>query len=161
MTTEDDFQNALAAAPRDWQTLLVFADWLQENGDTRAEGYRAMGMRRAAPSFFDTADVWVWLNSHHATYYAKNAEMRAATLPDDWYDFLPRAKSMTCAEERRKLNSALNDAARAFAKLPSERRVELLVAVPEPPKKKPSRKKTTPKKPAKPKAAKKPRTRKK
>ncbi len=30
MTTEDDFQTALDAAPDDWQTRLVFADWLDE-----------------------------------------------------------------------------------------------------------------------------------
>lgn len=30
MTTEDDFQAALDANPSDWQTRLVFADWLDE-----------------------------------------------------------------------------------------------------------------------------------
>lgn len=31
MTTEDDFQAALDANPDDWQTRLVFADWLEEH----------------------------------------------------------------------------------------------------------------------------------
>lgn len=31
MTTEDDFQAVLDADPSDWQTRLVFADWLQEH----------------------------------------------------------------------------------------------------------------------------------
>ena len=43
MTTEDDFQAALDANPNDWQTRLVFADWLDERGDVRASGYRALG----------------------------------------------------------------------------------------------------------------------
>lgn len=46
MTTEDDFNAALDADPSDWQTRLVFADWLQDRGDPRAEGYRALGRRR-------------------------------------------------------------------------------------------------------------------
>lgn len=49
MTTEDDFQLALDANPDDWQTRLVFADWLQERGDERAEGYRALGVMRMYP----------------------------------------------------------------------------------------------------------------
>ena len=40
MTKEDDFQKALDAHPEDWQTRLVFADWLQERGDPRAEFLR-------------------------------------------------------------------------------------------------------------------------
>jgi uncharacterized protein (TIGR02996 family) len=52
MTTEDDFQRAPAAAPRAWQTLLVFADWLAQRDDPRADGYRALGLRRFAPTFF-------------------------------------------------------------------------------------------------------------
>jgi uncharacterized protein (TIGR02996 family) len=31
VTTEDDFQAKLDADPSDWQTRLVFADWLEEN----------------------------------------------------------------------------------------------------------------------------------
>jgi uncharacterized protein (TIGR02996 family) len=38
VTTEDDFQSALDKDPEDWQTRLVFADWLQEHNDLRAEG---------------------------------------------------------------------------------------------------------------------------
>ena len=49
MTTEDDFQAALDADPENWQTRLVFADWLQERGDPRAEGYRALGVLRRRP----------------------------------------------------------------------------------------------------------------
>ena len=49
MTTEDDFQAALDANPADWQTRLVFADWLQERGDPRADGYRVLGQRAVHP----------------------------------------------------------------------------------------------------------------
>lgn len=52
MTSEDDFQATLDANPEDWQTRLVFADWLQEQGDPRAEGYRALGACRVWPHIF-------------------------------------------------------------------------------------------------------------
>jgi uncharacterized protein (TIGR02996 family) len=130
MTTEDDFQNVLTLAPRDWHTRLVFADWLDERGDPRAEGYRAMGLRRFAPSFFPGADRWVWLNARWAGQYTDRAEeLRPSVLPDEWYDLLPPAEHSQpnrCAEERRLLRESLDDAARAFTRLPPERRAELL-----------------------------------
>jgi uncharacterized protein (TIGR02996 family) len=49
VTTEDDFQSALDKDPEDWQTRLVFADWLQEHNDLRAEGYRVLGELRRVP----------------------------------------------------------------------------------------------------------------
>jgi uncharacterized protein (TIGR02996 family) len=126
MTTEDDFQKAFESQPRDWQTRLVFADWLQERDDPRAEGYRAMGMQQRAPSAF--GKLWVWLNARWAATYNDTEEMRAATLPDDWYNLIPRVKgNPECAAERKSLAESLNDAAGAFAKLPPERRAELLV----------------------------------
>ncbi len=38
MTTEEDFQAALDLHPDDWQTRLVFADWLQDRSDSPADG---------------------------------------------------------------------------------------------------------------------------
>lgn len=49
MTTESDFQQLLNADPTDWQTRLIFADWLQERNDIRAAGYRALGLLRLRP----------------------------------------------------------------------------------------------------------------
>ena len=57
MTTEDDFHRALDANPDDWQTRLVFADWLDDRGDPRAEGYRALGHLRLCP-FVDATFYW-------------------------------------------------------------------------------------------------------
>jgi uncharacterized protein (TIGR02996 family) len=141
MTTEDDFQRALAAKPRDWQTRLVFADWLQERGDPRAEGYRVQGLRQRAPEYFKGAKAWVWLNPHWAATYPATDTIRAATLPDDWYKLLPvhNSEGAECAEERPTLRESMDDAALAFARLPPARRAELLAQggpldVPLPPK---------------------------
>jgi uncharacterized protein (TIGR02996 family) len=129
MTTEDDFQTALAAEPRDWHLRLVFADWLDERGDARAAGYRAMGLRRVAPTLWVAGGgPWVWLNAHYYGSYKHRAEeLRVSVLPDDWYNLLPPPRTPDrCAEERRVLREALDDAARAFAQLPPARRAELL-----------------------------------
>jgi uncharacterized protein (TIGR02996 family) len=49
MTDEDAFQLALDADPSNHATRLVFADWLEEQGDWRAEGYRWMGANEKWP----------------------------------------------------------------------------------------------------------------
>lgn len=49
MNSEDDFQFMLDDHPESWQTRLVFADWLQDHGDPRADGYRALGQQRVCP----------------------------------------------------------------------------------------------------------------
>lgn len=128
MTTEDDFQAALEAEPRDWHLRLVFADWLDEHNDPRAEGFRAMGVRRVAPTFWTKSGPWVWLNEHyHRGYRDRAEELRPSVLPDDWYNLLPPLRTPDrCATERRTLREALDDAALAFAQLPPARKAELL-----------------------------------
>ena len=58
MTTEEDFQKALDANPDDWQTRLVFADWLQDRDDPRADGYRALAVLRVAPYAEESGKGW-------------------------------------------------------------------------------------------------------
>lgn len=71
MTTEDDFQLALDKNPTDWQTRLVFADWLQERDDPRAEGYRVLGTLRLAP------DSWI-------TYRVANGHLVSGSGYTTW-----------------------------------------------------------------------------
>src|SRR5436190_2015217 len=40
MSTEDAFLDALLADPSDFETRLIFADWLEERGDPRGEFLR-------------------------------------------------------------------------------------------------------------------------
>jgi uncharacterized protein (TIGR02996 family) len=125
MTTEDDFQRALDASPDDWQTRLVFADFLEERGDPRAEGYRALGVnrRRPWPEFLTRFTF----NSGHPYAGACDAGS-PGTLPNDWYrtadpDWTRSGVGPFHKVERREAEDA---AALAFAKLPAERRAELL-----------------------------------
>jgi uncharacterized protein (TIGR02996 family) len=114
MTTEDDFQRALDACPEDWQTRLVFADWLDERGDPRGPGYRALGANEMHPMRLDSR--WLYLR----------ASLRlpgAQWMPHDWYELM--GDDVTTARR-----AAEDLAARAFAKLPAERRAELLAVAP-------------------------------
>jgi uncharacterized protein (TIGR02996 family) len=135
MTTEDDFQAALDANPEDWQTRLVFADWLQERGDPRAEGYRALAVRRAVPQpphgrprRSGSQPGWAfWISSPGA----------ASLLPEDWW-FMWKAAVQTARTVNQKAipyclptrRAAEDAAALAFAELPAERRTALLAERP-------------------------------
>ena len=126
MTTEDDFQSALDDNPEDWQTRLVLADWLDERGDERAEGYRALAALRRIPASMSNGSFW-WYSSRN--YCAD----RRQTLPPDWFECLPeknRTHLYPVAHEKvRSSRRWVEDtAARAFAKLPRARRTELLTA---------------------------------
>jgi uncharacterized protein (TIGR02996 family) len=135
MTTEDDFQNALDANPGDFQSRLVFADWLEERGDPRAEGYRALGGSRLNPfpSVFDQPHrCWGFTNPENS--FIRERGWWACVLPRDWWEVMnpgevsrPSNPSWNWHPSRREAEDA---AARAFAELPAERRAELLSARP-------------------------------
>ncbi len=154
MTSEDDFQAALDANPEDWHTRLVFADWLQEHDDRRAEGYRALGVNRRRPYGLNAASPdqgWAdWYNQAHPDNQLGNDP--PSDLPEDWFQLLKGGT--TAGENYRRMyrtrRAAENAAVRAFAKLPAARRTELLVTdaiSPKPAPKKPARR--PPKKSAK------------
>jgi uncharacterized protein (TIGR02996 family) len=134
VTTEEDFVKTLDANPEDWQTRLVFADWLQERGDPRAEGYRALGVLQRVPRPYtegDKAGIWAGATEFTLWKFLKTEEPQR--LPPDWFEEIPRddknpddasGHSYRSRPTRRAIEDA---AALAFAKLPPERRAELLV----------------------------------
>ncbi len=101
MTTEDDFQAALDANPNDYQTRLVFSDWLQERDDPRWEGYKAMGLWRLRPEWWHYAKHWYWFCHYAGTPYSGHISWW-------WHNRLVNHKY----ETRREAEDA---AARAFA----------------------------------------------
>lgn len=121
MTDEDCFQAALDANPDDHVTRLAFADWLEERGDQRAEGYRALGLLRkhaAVPgsqALGANGGCWFWVTSVDP----------ATALPIDWQrawrPLVP--KSFVATNTRRRIEDA---AALGFAKLSVERRAVIL-----------------------------------
>lgn len=115
------FQAALDAAPGDHTVRLVFADWLEEHGDPRAEGYRALGRGRRWPCHIPSrgTEGWVWGGETSAPRpYAALTYSWFAALMDEVY---PGAQ--IGLPSRRAAEDA---AALAFARLPPERRAELL-----------------------------------
>lgn len=143
MTAEDAFHAALDADPSDAITRLVFADWLEERGDPRAEGYRALGVlglhpRRLVVARWDEHDTRAGtvrdMGGYYTYHLAWTWDERAAVhpphhLPVDWVDWLYGRDPMTATrivahhDTRRAAEDA---AALAFARLPRARRAELL-----------------------------------
>lgn len=142
MASEGDFLTILEDNNRDWQTRLIFADWLDEHDDPRAEGYRALGFLRLWPykSILHKYILHTWTRSDNPHIHgrwsdgrelppwsrAKNWKAyRHAGLPVDWYLKLPRRQEWwTEGFETR--TEASNAAALAFVELPEDRRWELL-----------------------------------
>ena len=131
MTTEDDFQNALDAKPDDWQTRLVFADWLDEQGDPRGPGYRTLALNRFVLCDHYHGNPMRYIPHKPSRIFrdhGKGFTARAYTLPADWYDRLPRKTRDEKVDSIKFGNrrEAEDAAALAFAKLPAERRAGLL-----------------------------------
>lgn len=141
MTTEDDFQNALDAEPDDWQTRLVFADWLEEQGDPRAEAYRHYLTRPDIKVFRDpdSESAWTWFNGRYFSRGSYADRVDNSFIPDDLFALLEDGIQTRRNEpnddyggqawrdypNRRAAEDAL---ARAFAMLPAPRRAELISA---------------------------------
>lgn len=148
-TTEADWQATLdAAAPADRAGLMqIFADWLDEMGDARGPGYRAMGKRAKRPqltimnegvaeALHDTQWVWGRRDNLFATdpEYGANVD-RACLLPKRWFlaiQMTDRFYSFNVDKEDRDWEhfptrcQADDACALAFARLPLHRQRSLL-----------------------------------
>src|SRR5689334_8647213 len=77
---EAAFQAALD--PDDWTARLVFADWLEERGDPRAEGHRVIVAAHFNPEKFygiPHGHEWTWWRAYHVHCPAPES------LPADWW----------------------------------------------------------------------------
>lgn len=120
---EGAFQDHLDAHPDDWFARTVFADWLDENGDPRAEGYRAMGLWRLVPDV-DYRVIYCYRPGLMFPLWANRAV--GWLLPEDWYQPALRWNSdirIVAHEPRRDQEDKV---ALAFARLPAGRRQELI-----------------------------------
>lgn len=140
MTTEDDFQAALDLNGADWQTRLVFADWLEERGDERADGYRAMGLHRVNPLLLrlsqatqkKEAEIVFLLGTDGNDSPEARAQWGKCMLPAVWFKKLPRRDQKNARDSNPwwrffvSRRFADDTAALAFTKLAKVRRDELL-----------------------------------
>lgn len=119
MTTEDEFQARLDAEPDNHTVRLVFADWLDDRSDPRADGYRALGSLQLWPWYFRDSRDWGWWSKENWP----DIDKPQSTLPDDWYEVM---RIYDCVGLKRA--EAENAAAMGFTRLPAGRRTELLNA---------------------------------
>jgi uncharacterized protein (TIGR02996 family) len=121
---EEAFQAALDLHPDDHTARLVFADFLEERGDPRAEGYRALAIGQHRTGKTKAFPCW-W--SHVNCKQAKEETGGIhAQLPHDWWAMLPLASDALWWFDARNRREAEDAATKAFSKLPAARRVELL-----------------------------------
>jgi uncharacterized protein (TIGR02996 family) len=132
MTTEDDFQHALDANPGDWQMRLVFADWLEEHGDPRAPGYRALGQRhrQALPCQSTNGPLRYIVGTETITPKVHRVKWGACLLAQDWFALVERSPACATHHDKWKYyltrREAEDAAARAFPQLPAKRQTQLL-----------------------------------
>jgi uncharacterized protein (TIGR02996 family) len=92
MVEEDVFHAALEEQPSASVTRLVFADWLEENGDWRAEGYRWLGKNGKWPIKDRHAKR---LNGRWGYKWVRQGRLGASTpfaLPDKMLDAIRHYK---------------------------------------------------------------------
>lgn len=121
--TEDDFHAALDARPDDHITRLVFADWLDERDDPRAAGYRALGARRRRPCHVPSRERFAGGGWH---WGGQSAQRPYANLGEAWFIQLMADVYEGAQIDFGSRRAAEDAAALAFARLPAERRAELL-----------------------------------
>jgi uncharacterized protein (TIGR02996 family) len=144
MTPEEAaFQTALDLNPDDHITRLVFADYLDEQGDERADGMRALGLLRIRPGEWYSGNAtsrkkrYVWHDGHAQS---ETDLIEDGILPLDWvlvmvpyqmgytapmvldYNIDSKVPFDTPMPRRRYEDHA----ARAFSKLAPSRQAELL-----------------------------------
>lgn len=97
MTTEDDFQNELDRRPTNYTLRTIFADWLDDHGDPRGPGYRALGVLKLRPSFrpalpYDAAydDMpSLWTPDKHGSFEWWIGRIASETTNRRFYPILP------------------------------------------------------------------------
>lgn len=119
MTSEDAFQAILDERPDDSQLRLVFADWLQDHADPRADGYRALGELAIWPitSHVGQQHPFAWFAAASQHPLAHNA------LPDSWFLAVSELPAVTSIDDLWPRTGS-----DAHARCPSRRQLEDTVA---------------------------------
>lgn len=126
MTTEDDFRKAIDANPGDWQTRLVFADWLADLSDPRAEEERARGQAYQVLARYNLAP-WTRHDTPGSYWwsYVNAGRPYGCHLTSLWYA-LVEAEAPFDRGHYTNPESAIRGAVDAFVKLPADKRSALL-----------------------------------
>ncbi len=122
-TDEEAFQNSLDRSPDDALVRTVFADWLDERGDRRAGGYRALVFCGLRPHYYEKShssfsERWLFYPPFHSTS-PKSSRLSDRTW---WVEY-----RITCGGDLKDIlwptcHGAEDAAARAFTRLPASER---------------------------------------
>jgi uncharacterized protein (TIGR02996 family) len=133
MSEEDDFWKLLEEHPDDSHTRLVFADWLEERGDERAEGMRALGLMGVWADVYSFSDgptycLGTQANNNWQVWSEWSRRQAHLLLPSDWFVLIPEWnrhdwRVWRYRSTRREMEG---ETSRLFQKLPPDRRTELL-----------------------------------
>jgi uncharacterized protein (TIGR02996 family) len=82
MTGEQFFRSALDVRPEDMALRLLFAEWLEERGDYRAQGFRWMSRLGKWPFWLPSSRRWSWTHPANTFPYHNH-------LSRELYDLLP------------------------------------------------------------------------
>lgn len=138
MTSENDFFDQIDETVEEWLNYLVFADFLQDRDDARADGFRALSALRIQPCWaecgiFNEDEIALWglVSPRIKSVFwwcqqpykpdPKQDRFKPYTLPNPWFhkqrQFFMEWLNAGGYPNRRE---AINGAARAFALLRPE-----------------------------------------
>jgi hypothetical protein len=130
--TERAIQLHLDAHPEDHQARGVLADHLDEIGDERGPGYRAMSVLRLYPWYFRGSETWGWFEEGWYGNSRNCSNTDHACLPHDWCGFDTEGQKsipgglLDVVKGIVLRRTTDNECARAFVRLPLARQLELL-----------------------------------
>lgn len=111
---------------------MVFADWLDEQGDPRGPGYRALGKLKRRAYRYGESGVTAMSQPEHFVGRELNRKHYHdpvhdfARFPEDWYTTIPNSRQDIYWTQFPSRREAENAIALGFAQLPPERQQELL-----------------------------------
>lgn len=115
MDEEDAFQAAIDENQTDQANRLIFADWLEERGDERHDGYRTMARLNLYP------DMCYQFRFVYADEEWSPPHSDRSVLPKQWFRAIGDEKRVQLVSRR----AAEDEAARAFARLTDEDRAAI------------------------------------
>lgn len=142
-TTEEQFQQMLDANPDDHQTRGVLADFLEDKGDPRAAGYRAMHRLQVRPYRTihrnDAGAPWLIGSDKNPDLEHNHLPYPNVGFPHDWLQLVNNTHPIYGQHRypevywsyHKNRREAENEAALAFSKLPPERQQEISAQVPD------------------------------
>lgn len=121
MNQEKPFRDAINNNPSDTTLQLVFADWLEEQGDPRAEGWRVLTEAGRRPHNYkpDSVNEWDWYSK-----YGSPDNPRTITLPVSMWENMSTATS-DLPHGYKSFFLAMNAAAITFSELPIDQKLEV------------------------------------